>query len=288
MAKRQLGRGLSALFEDDDPVVESPSVADTSLERAGQNTLPIESLQPGKYQPRRQFSSEELDALAQSIRENGILQPLIVRAISATQYEIIAGERRWRAAQLVQLHDVPVIIKELSDETALEIALIENLQRQDLSVLEEAEGYHRLMQEFSYTQEVMATRLGKSRSHIANTLRLLNLSASVRTALEQGMISSGHARALLNADNAEHILSEVLRSGLNVRQTEKMVQDSKSPIQKAGAETRKKDYDTQSLEHDLSNRLGLKVQIKNKGEKGIVSFHYKSLDQLDDFLEKLT
>lgn len=290
MAKRQLGRGLSALFEDDDPVVDYPA-ADNQIDPStapATQTLAIDILQPGKYQPRRQFAQEELDALAQSIRENGILQPLIVRAIEGQKYEIIAGERRWRAAQMVQLHDVPVIIKELSDETALEIALIENLQRQDLSALEEAEGYQRLMQEFSYTQEVMANRLGKSRSHIANTLRLLNLDEAVRKALEQGQISPGHARALLNVADPQAILAEIIRSGLNVRQTEKLVQEAKSAPKKQEQTKVKKDYDTLSLEQDLADRLGLKVQIKNKGEKGTVSFHYKSLDQLDDFLQKLS
>lgn len=290
MAKRQLGRGLSALFEDDDPVVDYPAADNqtNSSTAPATQTLAIDILQPGKYQPRRQFAQDELDALAQSIRENGILQPLIVRAIEGEKYEIIAGERRWRAAQMVQLHDVPVIIKDLSDETALEIALIENLQRQDLSALEEAEGYQRLMQEFSYTQEVMASRLGKSRSHIANTLRLLNLDEAVRTALEQGHISPGHARALLNVADPQAILAEIIRSGLNVRQTEKLVQEAKSAPKKQDQPKVKKDYDTLSLEQDLADRLGLKVQIKNKGEKGTVSIHYKSLDQLDDFLQKLS
>src|ERR1700756_2656821 len=215
--RRQLDRGLAALFGETemDAVAEPPA----------QRRIPIELIRPGAFQPRRRFDEAELDALAQSIREKGIIQPLLVRPLAgdAAAFELIAGERRWRAAQRVGMHEVPVIIRPLADSEALEIALVENLQREDLSALEEAEAYRRLIEEFGRTQTSLAEALGKSRSHVANTLRLLSLPAPVRRRLEDGVLSAGHARALLAAADPEALAQEVVRRGLNVRATERLL-----------------------------------------------------------------
>src|ERR1700757_4706183 len=216
--RRQLGRGLAALFGETeiDQVAEPPA----------QRRVPIELIRPGAFQPRRRFAETELDALAQSIREKGILQPLLVRPLTGEEadFELVAGERRWRAAQRIGMHEVPVIVRQLGDSEALEIALVENLQREDLSALEEAEAYRRLMEEFGRTQASLAEAVGKSRSHVANTLRLLSLPAPVRHRLDQGQLSAGPARALLAAADPEALAAEVVRRGLNVRATERLVQ----------------------------------------------------------------
>jgi ParB family chromosome partitioning protein len=280
---RQLGRGLSALLGED-----AADYAALDQVRATK-TVPVASLRPGKYQPRRRFDEEEIAALAESIKERGILQPLLVRRDpdDAASYEIVAGERRWRAAQLAQIHEVPVIIKDLTDSGALEVALIENVQRQDLNPLEEAAGYNRLIDEFSYTQEALGRIVGKSRSHVANTLRLLNLPPLVRKFVEDGTLSAGHARALLNSENPESLARKVVSKALNVRQTEKLVQKAKPG--EAGARTpAAKDADTVALERDLSNLLGLKVSVKFRGGGGELIVHYTSLDQLDDVLRRLS
>jgi ParB family chromosome partitioning protein len=280
---RQLGRGLSALLGED-----AADYAALDQVRATK-TVPVASLRPGKYQPRRRFDEEEIAALAESIKERGILQPLLVRRDpdDAASYEIVAGERRWRAAQLAQIHEVPVIIKDLTDSGALEVALIENVQRQDLNPLEEAAGYNRLIDEFSYTQEALGRIVGKSRSHVANTLRLLNLPPLVRKFVEDGTLSAGHARALLNSENPESLARKVVSKSLNVRQTEKLVQKAKPG--EAGARTpAAKDADTVALERDLSNLLGLKVSVKFRGGGGELIVHYTSLDQLDDVLRRLS
>jgi ParB family chromosome partitioning protein len=280
---RQLGRGLSALLGED-----AADYAALDQVRATK-TVPITSLKPGKYQPRRRFDEEEITALADSIKERGILQPLLVRRDpnDATSYEIVAGERRWRAAQLAQIHEIPVIIKDLTDSGALEVALIENVQRQDLNPLEEAAGYNRLMEEFSYTQEGLSKIVGKSRSHVANTLRLLNLPALVRKFVEDGTLSAGHARALLNAENAEALARKVVSKSLNVRQTEKLVQKARGGSDRVEREPAK-DADTVALERDLSNMLGLKVSVKFRAGGGELTIHYTSLDQLDDVLRRLS
>ena len=284
--KRKLGMGLSALLGDDqEDYAQLDKVRSTK-------TVPIEFLQPGKYQPRSHMDDASIEELSRSIAEKGILQPLLVRRLSETEgpnsYEIIAGERRWRAAQLARLHEVPVIIKDLNDQETLEIALIENLQRQDLSPLEEAIGYQRLMDEFSHTQEVLAKAMGKSRSHVANTLRLLSLPVAVKEMIEQGSLSAGHGRALLAAADPAELAKIVIKQGLNVRQTEALVKKS-TDVKKTGpAKPASKDPDTLALERDMSDLLGLKVDIKFNNGKGSLTVHYTDLGQLDDVLARLS
>ena len=279
-SRRQLGRGLAELFGE---------AGEGALARAGagsQRLVPIERIRPGALQPRRRFAEAELDALAQSIREKGILQPLLVRSLTAqeTDFELIAGERRWRAAQRVGLHEVPIIIRQISDLEALEIALIENLQREDLSPLDEAEAYRRLIGEFARTQASLAEALGKSRSHIANTVRLLSLPAPVRHRLDEGELSAGHARALLGAADPVALAEEIVRRGLNVRATERLVQRR---AEARPAKRRPRDADTVALERELGAVLGLRVAIEAKKRGGTLTLHYSSLDQLDRVLNLL-
>jgi ParB family transcriptional regulator, chromosome partitioning protein len=276
--RRNLGRGLSALFGE-----ESDDLAAADRQRVGKS-VPIGFLRAGKFQPRHRFDDDALRALADSIREKGVLQPLLVRRDGANSYEIIAGERRWRAAQLAQLHEVPVIIKELDDRAALEIALVENIQRADLTVLEEAEGYRRLMAEFGHTQEALAAAVGKSRSHVANMMRLLALPEPVKQLLDSGALSAGHARALLNAADPAGMAREIVRRGLNVRQAELLAKGAKTARHKAPAV---KDADTAALERDLTNLLGLKVAISFAGRGGALTIHYRTLEQLDDVIRRL-
>ena len=275
---KRLGRGLSALLggaAGEQPTVGRPT-----------RTLPIDQIVPGRFQPRHRFDDEQMQALAESIRENGILQPILVRPRASTPitYEIVAGERRWRAAQGARLHEVPVIVRELTDHEALELALVENLQRQDLSPLEEADGYRRLLEEFGNSQEDLARRVGKSRSQITNMLRLLGLPEAVRKLLEEGALSAGHARALLMATDPAALAAVVVARGLNVRQTEQLVQGQRA----GGARPkREKDADTRALERDLTGRLGLTVAIEARGESGAVTVRYKTLEQLDLVIERL-
>ena len=281
--KRQnLGRGLSALMGEDSG---GPAETDNA---GGSRLVPVERLLPGRYQPRHSVDEEKISELAQSVRENGIIQPLLVRRHSEDKdsFEIIAGERRWRAAQMAKLHEVPVIIRDLSDQQALEIALVENLQRQDLSSLEEAEGYQRLMDEFSHTQEDLAKTVGKSRSHVANTLRLLGLPGPVKKMLGNGELSAGHARAILNTPDPVSVARQVVKKELNVRQTERLVRKKQRQKEKPRTPG-KKDVDTAALERDLANLLGLKVGIKFKNGGGSLTVHYSSLEQLDDILLRL-
>lgn len=284
--KRKLGMGLSALLGD---VEEESAAPDTGR---APKTIPIEFLQPGKYQPRQHMDDDTIEELSRSISEKGILQPLLVRHLSEADgpnaYEIIAGERRWRAAQLAKLHEVPVIIKDLDDQETLEIALIENLQRQDLSPLEEADGYQRLMEEFSHTQEVLAKAMGKSRSHVANTLRLLSLPDAIKTMIDEGQLSAGHGRALLAAENSVELAKTIVKQGLNVRQTEALVKKQAAGGAKPSSKTPSKDPDTLALERDMSDLLGLKVDIQFKNGKGTLSIHYNDLGQLDDVLARLS
>jgi ParB family chromosome partitioning protein len=287
--RRGLGRGLSALLgEEMGEVVAAP-------EARAPRTVPVELIHPGRYQPRHQFDPEQLEALAQSIKAQGILQPLLVRPHPERpgHYEIVAGERRWRAAQAAQLHEVPVVLRELGEREALEIALVENVQRQDLNPLEEAEGYRRLIDEFNHTQEDLARALGKSRSHVANLLRLLTLPEEVRALLREGKITAGHARALIGVEEAPHFAREIVKHGLNVRQVERMVQMlAKQKQKKEGAPAASlagpRDADTALLEREITQLLGLKVQIVfHRGRGGILSIHYDTLDQLDDVLRRL-
>lgn len=280
-----LGRGLSALFGE--AAAEEEQTERVRLTRL----LPIDQLRPGQYQPRRKFDEDEMRALVDSVRERGVLQPLLVRKDEssppgAPTYEIIAGERRWRASQLAGLHEVPVLVRSLTDREALEIALIENIQRQDLTPIEEAEGYSRLMAEFSHTQEDLAQAVGKSRSHVANMLRLLALPPQLKLQVQDGILSMGHARALLTAQDPVALAQEVVRQGLNVRQTEQLVKAS-AAAPPAAKVPKIKSPDTAALEREVSNALGLKVRLTSEGQKGSLVIHYKNLDQLDGVLTRI-
>jgi ParB family chromosome partitioning protein len=279
-ARRQpLGRGLSVLFGE--------GAVRSGGEGGAVREVAIELIRPGAFQPRRRFDEAELEALAQSVREKGILQPLLVRPVEEAEaaFELIAGERRWRAAQRAGLHRVPILVRALDDVEALEIALIENLQREDLSALEEAEAYRRLMQDFGRTQANLAAAVGKSRSHVANTLRLLGLPDSVRRRLEEGALSAGHARALLGAANPAALAAEIIRRGLNVRMTERLVQHRTGGRRPSARQTR--DADTAALERDLASALGLRVTIAAKPRGGALTLYYRDLDQLDRLLALL-
>jgi len=280
--ERRLGRGLSALFGEE----AAPEVPGSST---GIRQLPVELLHPGRYQPRRNFDAENLAALVESIRAQGILQPLLVRPHPdlPDQYEIVAGERRWRAAQAAQLHEVPVVLREFGDREALEIAIVENVQRQDLSPLEEAEGYRRLLEEFAHTQEDLAKAVGKSRSHIANMLRLLSLPPEVQQLLEEGKITAGHARALIGVEDAGQLAKEIVRHGMSVRQVERAAKARALRPQQAASLYGARDADTAALERELTQLLGLKVQVVFSGEGGMLTVHYRTLDQLEDVLRRL-
>ncbi|KAA0597634.1 ParB family chromosome partitioning protein [Azospirillum lipoferum] len=288
--RASLGRGLSALFGE---ATEDYSALDKVRQS---KQVPIEFVHPGKYQPRRKFDEEAIQGLVESIRDKGILQPLLVRrdGEDANSYELIAGERRWRAAQIAGLHEVPVVIRDLSDREALEIALIENIQRQDLTPLEEAEGYRRLMEEFEHTQEDLARAVGKSRSHVANMMRLLALPEPVKSMVQDGALTAGHARALLTAPDPAAVAREVVTRGLNVRQTEDLMRGDQPKAKKgkaanggSGAAPVMKDVDLINLEEEISARIGLKVAINPQGQRGTITIHYQTLDQLDDVLHRL-
>jgi ParB family chromosome partitioning protein len=281
--RRGLGRGLSALLGEERPAVSGEAT----------HSLPVGRLYPGRHQPRRRFDVESLSSLADSIREKGIIEPIVVRSHPDRpgDYEIVAGERRWRAAQEARLHEVPVVLRELGDRDALEIALVENLHRDDLSPLEEAEAYRRLMEEFSHTQDGLARAVGKSRSHVANALRLLGLPDSIKEKILDGQLSAGHARALVTTDNPEALADVIIAKGLNVRQTEQLARRGKKP---AGARPRgrppkqAKDPNTAALERDLGAMLGLRVGIEERGAGGVLSVYYETLEQLDDLLQRLS
>jgi ParB family chromosome partitioning protein len=284
-ARSRLGRGLAALIGD---VGDETS----ALERTrSQRRLPIEFLRPNPRNPRQMFSNLELDELAASIRERGIIQPILVRTVrgAADAYEIIAGERRWRAAQRAGLHEVPVVLLEVDDREALELAIIENVQRTDLNALEEAMGYEALANEFKHGQDEIAKVVGKSRSHVANTLRLLKLPDSVKDYLRDGKISAGHARALLGEPDPEALARAIVERGLNVRQVEALVQEHAAGGHKAAKprQRRAKDPDTMALEKRLSDALGLVVNIDERGQGGELRIRYRSLDQLDAVIRRL-
>jgi ParB family chromosome partitioning protein len=301
-ATKALGKGLSALMAEDYTQEFS------ELTRHGNAIiqLPLGDLTSGKYQPRTHFDEQSLQELAESIRINGIMQPILVRPLvekrHGASYEIIAGERRWRAARLAGLLEVPVIIRDIEDVKALELALIENIQRQDLSALEEAEGYQQLMDDFSYTQEELSNVVGKSRSHIANCLRLLSLPETIKDYLSKGEITAGHARALLQSGNPEELVQEVLRRGLNVRQTENIARSGGLPATTAPTEKKpqkekttkitithhaNKDPDIAALEETLAEQLGMQVSINDADGTGHVTIHYDSLTELDAILKRL-
>lgn len=284
--KRGLGRGLSALMSD---VTESERVASQGV-AAAEQFVPIERISPNPEQPRKRFEQSDLNDLASSIREKGVIQPLIVRARSDGSYEIVAGERRWRAAQLAQLHELPVLVRDFSDAEVLEVAIIENIQRADLNAIEEAAGYRQLMDKFGHTQEKMAEALGKSRSHIANLLRLLTLPEGVIDMVRAGDLSAGHARALIPASDPLKLAQAIVKGGLSVRAAEALVKNeqktdaggAREPSKSAAKE--EKDADTKALEGDLSASLGMKVTLDHKSgqESGQLMVKYESLDQLDE------
>lgn len=286
--RRGLGRGLSALMADVN--LDESSGRDTDRPRRSDTRLPVELLEPNPDQPRRDFSVEALEELAASVRAKGVIQPLIVRINprKTNSYEIVAGERRWRAAQMAQLHDVPVLIRELSDTEVLEVAIIENIQRADLNAVEEALAYRQLMDRFGHTQEKLAEGLSKSRSHIANLLRLLSLPEEVQIWLREGKLTAGHARALIPTDDPVALARQVISKGLSVRETERL---AKSPAKKPAARPARpeKDADTRVLEQDLSAHLGMKVVIDHKGhDGGHLVITYRSLDQLDELCQVLS
>ncbi len=282
--KKKLGRGLSALLGDAGADYASLDQVRTA------KPVAIELLHPGRYQPRHYMNPDAVEALADSIRAKGILQPLLVRRHpeDPNAFEIIAGERRWRAAQLAKLHEVPVIIKDFDDKTTLEVAVIENVQREDLSAIEEADAYQRLMDEFDHTQEDVSALVGKSRSHVANTLRLLSLDSKIRKLIEEGLLSAGHARTLIGVENGYRIAQQIIEKNLSVREAEMMArQKTEAKTHKVKSAPKPKDVDTVSLERDLTNTLGLGVTIDGKGEKGALKIAYENLDQLDMLIERL-
>jgi ParB family transcriptional regulator, chromosome partitioning protein len=284
--RSRLGRGLAALIGD--------VGAESSVERSrGQRRLPIGSLRPNARNPRRVFSNAELDELAASLRERGIIQPIIARPVRgvADDYEIIAGERRWRAAQRVGMHEVPVVVIEATDAEALQIAIIENVQRTDLNPLEEADGYRSLMDEFGNTQDDIAKITGKSRSHVANTLRLLKLPDAVKAHIYNGVLRAGHARMLIGQANAQELAEQIIARGLNVREVEALareaVQRGAAPNGRRVPKRNGKSVDTMALEKRLSDALGLVVNIDHRGERGVVTIRYRNVEQLDNIMRKL-
>jgi ParB family transcriptional regulator, chromosome partitioning protein len=273
--KTRLGRGLASLIGDRN---EEGALVDE------QRIVALAALKPGRFNPRRSFAEAQLEELAASIRERGLVQPLVVRPSSGDTYEIVAGERRWRAAQLANLHDVPVVVRSLSDQEAVEIAIIENVQREDLNAIEEGEGYKLLMEGHGYTQEDLAKVIGKSRSHLANTIRLLKLPESVQDLVRAGQLTAGHARPLVGRADAEALAARAVNLGLSVRQVEALTQERVSKPKR----TKSNDADTRAAEAELHQALGLAVEIKKgKGEKGELRIRYTTLDQLEDLRHRL-
>lgn len=291
-AKRTgLGRGLEALLGD----AGSPVRPVQTQAKEGLRQIPVELLERGRYQPRQDMHQESLEDLARSIKAQGLVQPIVVRPLPGvvtsgeTRYEIIAGERRWRAAQKAKLHKVPVVIKDLTDGEMLEVALIENIQRSDLTPIEEARGYERLMSEFSHTQEQLSQLVGKSRSHVANLLRLLTLPKELQDMLADGRLTMGHARALINADDPVALAKRIVQDNLNVRATEDLARAAKPKGARGGGPRgRERDPDTAALELDLSQTVGLKVTIMQRSnEAGELRIAYSTLEQLDDLCQRL-
>lgn len=316
--KKRLGRGLNALFGDDEqPQYNVVSASETNSTNAAPTSnqndtaqaktnsgnimrLPIAALQPSRFQPRRTFDQDALNELAASMQQHGVLQPLMVRALetpteNGVTHEIIAGERRWRAAQLVPLHELPVIVREFTPEQALQIALIENLQREDLNAVDEADGYQRLLDEFGYTQDELAQIIGKSRSHISNMLRILTLDDKIKALLADDKITAGHARALVKAKDPLELVAKIIDKNLSVRDTEKLAQKETAKYRptsiKPSAKNApgEKSADIAALEKSLSDVLGLAVEIDpGWNNSGKIQIHYKDLDQLDEVLRKLS
>lgn len=285
-SRKQLGRGLSALMADEPPADVKPEV----LVGGDPNVVPIASLEANPDQPRKTFDEEELNALAASIKEKGLLQPILVRRNprNADGYEIIAGERRWRASQRAALHDVPIILRDFSDAEALEVAIIENVQRADLNAVEEAEGYANLIDHHSYTQEQLAQVIGKSRSHIANMTRLLKLPKATLSYLRTGDLTAGHARALVGKDDADAMADEIVKKSLTVRDAERLASGGAKPgkAAKPAKVVEPLDADTVALEADLGAALGAKVKLQHKGQGGELVISYTSLEHLDGLCER--
>jgi ParB family transcriptional regulator, chromosome partitioning protein len=275
--KTRLGRGLASLIGD--RMDEAGIGAEEDLRR-----VPLAALKPSRFNPRRNFAEAQLKELAASIRERGLVQPLIVRPSTGDTYEIVAGERRWRAAQLANLHDVPIVVRALSDQEAVEIAIIENVQREDLNAIEEGEGYKLLMDGHGYTQEDLAKVIGKSRSHLANTLRLLKLPEGVQDLVRSGALSAGHARPLVGRGDAEALATRAVNLGLSVRQVEALTKERSAKPKRQNS----KDADTRAAESELHDALGLDVEIKKgKGEKGELRIRYATLEQLEEIRHRL-
>jgi len=299
--RRGLGRGLSALLgEAEDENADGAATAATASESGGAapaappRELPIDLVDSNPTQPRTVFHDEAMEELTNSIRERGVLQPILVRPKANGRFEIVAGERRWRAAQKAGLHNVPVVVRELDDLQVMEIAIVENVQRADLNPIDEARGYEVLIARFGRSQEMVAQVVGKSRSHVANMLRLLTLPGSVLNLVVEGKLSAGHARALITSDNAEALAQQVMAKGLSVRDTEALARKGAEPAVRGGG-TRSgggsgadKDTDTLALENDLAEVLGLSVQIADRGGAGELKISYKTLEQLDDLCRRLS
>jgi ParB family chromosome partitioning protein len=274
MQRGRLGRGLASLIGD------TAGHQEKLPAEGEQRLVPIEQIRSSSLNPRQTFDDQELDELAASIRERGLVQPIIARPVSAGGFEIVAGERRWRAAQRAGLHSVPVIIRELNDKEVLELAIIENVQRSDLNAIDEARGYRELIDRFGYNQDELAQIIGKSRSHLANTVRLLKLPERVQQLMQEGKLSAGHGRALVGRDDAEKLAETVVARGLSVREVEALVQVPLIP--EAPRQKREKDPDTQAFERELTEALGLKVEVKRgSNESGVLTIRFRNYDQLD-------
>jgi len=287
-SRRGLGRGLSALLGDE---VEGQAADGAPAAGEGARELPIELIHRNPEQPRTQFSEEDLEELAASIREKGVLQPILVRPwrTKPGEYQIVAGERRWRAAQLAGLKSVPALVRDMGDNQAFEIAIVENVQRSDLNALEEAKAYATLMGRMQYTQDETAKVVGKSRSHVANTLRLALLPPSVQTHMMAGRLTAGHARAILSAEDPEALAELIVAKGLSVREAEALAKGaSNRPKKASGPRRAPKDADTHALEADLEEALGMAVEVNDRGGVGELKIRYATLEQLDELCRRLT
>jgi ParB family chromosome partitioning protein len=291
--RNRWGRGLASLIGEN-PQAGGVNAAKPLPNHGEQRLIPVDRINPSPFNPRKTFDSAELDELATSIREKGLVQPILVRPVGpgGHHYEIVAGERRWRAAQRASLHLMPVIVRALTDKEALELAIIENVQRTDLNIIEEAGGYRELIDRFGYTQEELGEIIGKSRSHLANTMRLLKLPESVQAMVRGGELSAGHARALVGREDAEQVAKDIVAKGMNVREVEALVQDRKaggqSSAPRAATPGLQKDADTRAAERDIADALGLAVEIApGKGEAGEIIIRYRSLEQFETVRKKL-
>lgn len=285
-SRKRLGRGLAALIGDMDQPVDRPERPAMAADR----TIPIEFITRNRNNPRRQFDPEELDDLARSIRRHGIVQPVVVRAMGGGRYELIAGERRWRAAQRAGLAAIPALVRDVDDRTALELAIVENVQRADLNPLEEAQGYAQLIAEHGYTQSDLGDIIGKSRSHVANTLRLMKLPEPVRRLIGEGRLSAGHARAIAAMDDPTSAARAIVEKGLSVRDAERLAQteaDRHSGVRRGSGRAEEKDADTLALERRLSDALGLKVAVSHRSAGGQLRIDYRTIDQLEEVCRRL-